>query len=351
MGTTRSVYNRSLYHIKQSEKTVIDKKHLQSLFVTRKSRDGVINPNIQDWELETPKDIRNGAIRDLKKAFTSAFSNLRNGNIQTFKMGYKRKKTYPSVEIPRSAIKLENGFCMIYPKYKLGKIKMSKRDKQVALEYDCRLAFQNDEWYLVVPFKKLVSTKKPENGIMSLDPGVRTFQTGYSEKEATKIQHNRELLITYRQQLDKFRSLRDRKLISRSSFTRRTKRIYRKARHYIDELHYRTIQYLRSYQYVLLPSFESQEMVQGTLRRKTKRELLGLQHFQFKQRLRNSFQLERYNDVEIVSEEYTSKTCGRCGIITSIGSSVQFNCNRCNLHLHRDVNGARNILLKRLYGN
>jgi len=351
MGTTRVVYNRSLYHVKQLEKTVVDKKVLQSLFVTRKSRSGVVNSNIQEWELETPKDIRNGAIRDLKKAFTTAFSNLRNGNIERFKMGYKRKKTYPSVEIPRTAIRLENGFCTLYPKYKLGKIKMSKRDEQVSLEYDCRLVFQNDEWYLVVPVKKILSSKKPSGGIVALDPGVRTFQTLYSDKEATKIQHNRELLVKYRKQLDKFKSLRDKKLIPRSSFTRRTKRIYRKARHHIDELHYQTIQYLRSYQYVLLPSFESQEMVQGTLRRKTKRELLGLQHYQFKQRILNSFQLERYNDVEIVTEAYTSKTCGRCGYITNIGSSVQFKCKKCNLHLHRDVNGARNILLKRLYGN
>ena len=181
---------------------------------------------------------------------------------------------------------------------------------------------------------------------------MRTFQTGYSDKETIKFQHNRDVLVDYRKQMDKFKSLRARKLIPRSSFTRRVKRISRKARHYIDELHYRTIQYLRSYQYVLLPSFESQDMVQGrTLRRTTKRELLGLQHYQFQQRLQNRFQLERYNDVEIVTEEYTSKTCGRCGFITNIGSSEQFRCTQCDLHLHRDVNGARNILLKRLYGN
>jgi len=135
--------------VKQSEKTIIDTKLLQSLFVTRRSRDGVVNPDIQEWELETPKDIRNGAIRDLKKAFTTAFSNLRNGNIQKYKMGYKKKKTYPSVEIPKSAIRFERGFCTLYPKYKLGKIKLSKRDTPLELVYDCRLAFQQGEWYLV----------------------------------------------------------------------------------------------------------------------------------------------------------------------------------------------------------
>jgi len=143
-------------------------------------------------------------------------------------------------------------------------------------------------------------------------------------------------------------SLRDRKLIRRSSFTRRQKALYRKVKHLIEELHYKTIQVFKDYKWILLPSFESKEMVQGHLHRKTKRELLGLQHFLFKTRLKSTLALDPYSNVVDVTEEYTSKTCGRCGKLKNIGGAEVYRCSQCHLYIDRDVNGARNILLKYL---
>jgi transposase len=60
----------------------------------------------------------------------------------------------------------------------------------------------------------------------------------------------------------------------------------------------------------------------------------------------------------INTEEYTSKTCGRCGTIgakrrirpegyiNEVGSKDIFTCNKCKLVVDRDVNGARNIYIK-----
>ncbi|RHZ62220.1 hypothetical protein Glove_341g17 [Diversispora epigaea] len=45
--------------------------------------------------------------------------------------------------------------------------------------------------------------------------------------------------------------------------------------------------------------------------------------------------------------KYTSKTCGNCGFIKkNLGESKTFRCDSCDLVIDRDVNGARNILLK-----
>ena len=53
-----------------------------------------------------------------------------------------------------------------------------------------------------------------------------------------------------------------------------------------------------------------------------------------------------------VTEEYTSKTCGKCGFINKkLGANKIFNCNKCKLQIDRDLNGARNILLKFLTEN
>ena len=52
--------------------------------------------------------------------------------------------------------------------------------------------------------------------------------------------------------------------------------------------------------------------------------------------------------IDICTEEYTSKTCGQCGTIKNIGNKDIYCCNKCNLIIDRDVNGARNIAIKRL---
>jgi transposase len=53
--------------------------------------------------------------------------------------------------------------------------------------------------------------------------------------------------------------------------------------------------------------------------------------------------------VLLVDESYTSKTCGRCGTLNRrLGGSKQYHCvnSNCGWSCRRDVNGARNILLK-----
>ena len=47
------------------------------------------------------------------------------------------------------------------------------------------------------------------------------------------------------------------------------------------------------------------------------------------------------------TEEYTSKTCTRCGVIKrNLGGSEIYSCEHCDLLTLRDINGARNILIK-----
>jgi putative transposase len=48
----------------------------------------------------------------------------------------------------------------------------------------------------------------------------------------------------------------------------------------------------------------------------------------------------------LVTEEYTSSTCSRCGHLhTGLGSSEVFRCPSCSQEIDRDVNGARNIMI------
>jgi len=49
-----------------------------------------------------------------------------------------------------------------------------------------------------------------------------------------------------------------------------------------------------------------------------------------------------------VTEHYTSKTCGKCGILgRKLGGKHEFNCPNCKqFKINRDFNGARNIFMK-----
>ena len=69
---------------------------------------GEINPNVNEWETETPKDIRAGALRDLVKNYTTAFSCLKKRVIDKINMGFCKRKSTPSIEVPLSSISASN---------------------------------------------------------------------------------------------------------------------------------------------------------------------------------------------------------------------------------------------------
>ena len=128
-------------------------------------------------------------------------------------------------------------------------------------------------------------------------------------------------------------------------------RIRRKIRNLIDDLHKRLAKWLcECYEVVLLPSFETSQMLRKGQRRigsKTARSMATWSHYRFKQRLLAKAREYPWCKVLIVDEAYTSKTCGMCGHIhqTLRGNKV-FRCPHCSFEIDRDVNGARNILLR-----
>ena len=379
MGTRRYVYNRVLDKIKQGEK--INFFDLRNKYVTAKN-----NPNVEPWELETPKDIRAGAIRDSVKNYNSAFSLLKNKQISGFKMKFCSKKDSPSIEIPSTAIgstimtiertekekikakenvggekivsntkkvkkitKAEGGV-FIYKEFIKTKIMMSKRElkKDVIIEGDCRLHIKNNKWYLIVPVK-IKTIDSIGRGICALDPGVRTFQTIYSETSVSQVKINKETIKKLQIKIDLFRSLRDKKVIKKKRFTRKERKINFRINNLIDELHFKTIILLtKNFDCIILPSFESQEMAMRINSRSVNRGLLQLKHYMFKERLRSKTQTLRGCTLDVCTEEYTSKTCGRCGVLNDVGLSEVYKCIRCSMVIDRDVNGARNIAIKRL---
>lgn len=343
MGNRRFIYNRVLDKIKKGQEK-INFFSLRNKFVTSKNI-----PEEEKWQLETPKDIRAGAIRDIVKNYKTVFSKLKSRQINHFKMRFASKKDSPSIEIPKTALKLEGGVFM-YKRYIPEKIRLGKRQRNMKLdiEYDCRLQFKHNKWFLLVPIKSKIVIPKKRQEYCSLDPGIRSFQTVYSENMVLQIKVKKEMIKKLQNKIDTFRSLRDRKIIKRKRLRRRERKIYWRLNNLIDDLHHKTSNFLtETFNYIILPSFESQEMTKKNKIRCVNRNLLQLKHYLFQQRLKAKCEL-RGCSLDICTEEYTSKTCGRCGILNNVGSRDVFSCSSCCLVVDRDVNGARNIAIKRL---
>ena len=107
-------------------------------------------------------------------------------------------------------------------------------------------------------------------------------------------------------------------------------------------------------QVIMLPSFETSNMVrrgERRIRAKTAREMLTWGHWRFKQRLIHKAREFPWCRVIICDEQYTSKTCPQCGQLNyALNGKKEFSCPQpdCGFTLDRDINGARNILIRYL---
>lgn len=195
------------------------------------------------------------------------------------------------------------------------------------------------------------TTNPKKQPIVALDPGVRTFVTGYSPTGTVfKMGENQLKLIKKLQgKIDLLRSVRD-KHTSRQTKWRLKRRLEKIGRHLygtVDNLHNQIGSYLtKEYETILLPTFRTSEMQKGDcLSSKVKRDMNCLSHYRFYEKLK--FQcIKNGNTLYRVGEEYTTQTCGKCGTLKKVGCDKTYHCDECGYTMDRDIHGARNILLK-----
>lgn len=350
MGAKRFVYNRVLDKIKKGLEPIhfqtLRNKYITNTIINEENIK-VRNPEVEEWQVSIPKDLRASAIQDLTNNYNVCFSQLKKGIISNFNIQFlSKKKDTPSIRIPKSAIQLKNGKILIYKTYSKKMIRKTNRDELRRINHDCRLQLIHNKWYLCVPYLKKKTKEQCINNYCSLDPGIRTFQTIYSDKNILQIKINKELIERLENKIDEMRSLRSKNIICRSHFKRRRMKIQYQMKNLTDELHYKTINYLTTnYKTISIPNFESQNISKRISINKVNRRLFQLRHFTFRERLKMKCE-EKKCYLDICTEEYTSQTCSRCGILNKVDGNDIFYCSQCYLTIDRDVNGARNIAIK-----
>ena len=195
-----------------------------------------------------------------------------------------------------------------------------------------------------------------DDATIALDPGVRTFLTGYDssgqvvEWGIKDISRITRLCVA----VDKLQSRWAQKDIchrKRYRLQRAARHIRLKIRNLVDDLHRRCASWLcKNYRAIVLPKFETSKMILRGKRRiksKTARAMLTWSHYRFRMHLLHKQREYPWCTVYLCTEEYTSKTCTGCGHLHhTLGGNKVFKCPACKIHIDRDVNGARNILLK-----
>jgi putative transposase len=121
-------------------------------------------------------------------------------------------------------------------------------------------------------------------------------------------------------------------------------------RHLVDELHWKTVNHLLTHNDVIFfGDIKSHGIVKGGKNRTLNTALNNLKFFQFKQKL--AFKaVEKRKLVYMTKEHFTTKTCSTCGIRNDPGAAKVFYCGVCEKTVGRDVNAAKNILMKGILG-
>ena len=259
-----------------------------------------------------------------------------------------RKNPRQSCYIPDDAVS-EHG---IYHTI-LGPLRMA--EVIPAGQKECRLVKERGLYWLTVPYpaQSDIETQSGD-GVVALDPGVRTFLTYFSENDCGKIGHHAFGRIQRLcHHLDDLISRTDTEpdYKRRRQMRKAQARLRQRIINLVDELHWQTARWLTSnYQVILLPTFETQDMTRRAgrkIRSKTARMMLSFRHYEFKQRLRWKA-WQRGALVIDVNEAYTSKTRSwDGGIKSNLGGSSVIK-DETGFGMDRDVNGARGIFLRAL---
>ncbi len=221
------------------------------------------------------------------------------------------------------------------------------------------LTYNKGRWFANFPVDIEVENIDKGQKIIALDPGLRCFMTGFDGNNFTEFASGDFARIAKLcKHLDNLKSKHD--LAACGQFKRlryklkqAIERVRTKIKNLRSEVHKQVGSYLaRNYNVIYLPTFETSKMVakkKRKLKSKSARAMMTWAFYEFSQTLQHL--CNRYGSRLVrVTEEYTSKTCTKCGHVhTKLGGNKKFICPNCGYEIKRDFNGALGIFFKALW--
>jgi transposase len=205
------------------------------------------------------------------------------------------------------------------------------------------------DYYIYVPeYKQLKIKSQAKNDMVAVDVGLNTLLTYYSPDTEWG-----EICPGMKQRVDKIR-IKINKLKSLQEITRDQTKIrkFKKAvvkrtlyiKNMIDDIHWKMCHWLLSKFRKIVIS----RLYVSKSNRDTKQSFADLRLCTFVDRLTQKSIEYANSEIHICKEHYTSQACTRCLSLNTVKDST-VRCKDCQLEIHRDLNGARNIYLKHCY--
>ena len=327
--------------------------------VKTKVRD-LILPMLPPWHRSAPREVLVGAIFDACRAVSA----VKKHNAQLAKdkaNGHRQDEGFARVRFrsrknPRQTFTVQancvtsNG---IY-RTKLGDMLMAESLPVPENKNICRLSLRYGQYHLAVSYdEKPPPQRENQARVVALDPGVRSFLTWYCADSVGKIGEGAFFRIQRLcGRLDELLSRAQKSPARRRRNMRRAAgRMRIRIENLIQELHRRAARFLvDNFDVILLPAFETSEMVERGRRRirsKTVRNLLSLAHYRFGMFLRHKT-AEYGVTVLSVNEAYTTKTVSWTGEMLENVGGASVITGSDGERMDRDYNGARGIYLRAL---
>ena len=337
-GVSRKFYNETLVIYKNGSQKTWDKVYQE---IVEQNRD-------YDFIKNVPYQIKKIAVKDYKDALSINKRKAKRLG-KHFEMKFKSKKNpKQTCYIPKTAISSSGIYHRI-----AGKLKMKERQWFENEDIKaCRLTLEFGKWFIVIPKEVKTTPIDNQEGVVAIDPGVRTFATYFStDGSFGKLGKGAfERILKLNLKIDKLISKlsKETNKNKKSNLKRSIFKVRFKIRNLIDELHWKTIKFLTSrFKVIIFPPFNVREMVKKSKRKLSKkvvRSMSCFRFFEFKERLKLKC---RENGITFIesSEAFTSRTNSFTGeLIKNLGSKEKFKFD--NIFVDRDINGARNILIR-----
>ncbi|MGB3511237.1 MAG: hypothetical protein WBA93_18780 [Microcoleaceae cyanobacterium] len=251
----------------------------------------ILNSDLPDWIKKSPYHLKVNAIYDAHAAFKASrksgtkqqlagkFRSIRD-RIQSIKFrveDFKKGTWLPSVtkglnllaSEPIPTINVE-----YQQKQKDGTYKVCVREQ--SWNAQTQLVYDKKRWFALFPVE-FKSEKSNSQSIIALDPGVRSFLTGFDGEKFIDI-GNRDITRIFRlgQHIDKLISTKTalkgrQNKYKRQGLNKKINSLFIRIKNLIDEVHKKVAKWLTSeYRIIFIPTFESSQMVAKSGNKKRK---------------------------------------------------------------------------------
>ncbi len=344
----RRAYNLAVACFREADKGLVDPKGPDL-------KRTALRATIRDF-VRSEAHERGGTFRsaDCDEAVNAAFR-ARDAVIRKRKAGERCRLSFRSVKDMRQRIavqKLSAGF--VAQNFDLAEPMPDEAWRKLTT-----IVLERGTWFICAQLH-IVTVGQDEiqvRSVVALDPGVRTFVTAYTVNHAASYGDGfyAERVFPLLLQLDRLVGQRAKARCGewKRHFQKRIDRLAIRVRNLVDDLHRRVAYDLvQAFDVILLPSFETKEMSakeDRKIRTKTVRSMLGLAHYRFRRKL--EWMCRKYGKrLVICNEAYTSRTRSWDGFVNeNLGGAKTVSDG--SIVVDRDMNGARGIMLRALYGN